>query len=133
MTGVPCDCGSSLPVIQLQGRRDDILHLRSHTGKTLKVLPLALETVLEEGAGIHWFQVIQTGPSSLQIRLQDQQAWPACERALSLYLQRQGLSNIQLKHDHRLPRLDPCSGKLRRILHQPAKARPPTIQSSPEF
>jgi phenylacetate-CoA ligase len=133
MSEVPCDCGSSLPVIQIQGRRDDILLLRSHYGKTLKVLPLALETVLEESAGVHWFQVIQTGSSTLQIRLQDQQDWPACERALSHYLKRQGLFNIQLKHDPCPPQIDRRSGKLRRVLYQPAKARRPTSQSSPEL
>lgn len=67
VTFVPgrCTCGSILPVIQVEGRCDDALHL-GDDGVT--VTPLALTTVLED-AGLFEFQLVQKGPRALELRV----------------------------------------------------------------
>ncbi|MGS0758893.1 phenylacetate--CoA ligase family protein, partial [Roseateles sp. GG27B] len=48
----PCRCGSALPVVEVQGRRDDALSVPGLDGHAVTLLPLALSTVLEDGAGL---------------------------------------------------------------------------------
>lgn len=65
----PCHCGSPLPVIEVQGRRDDTLHVDGRHGHSVALLPLALSTVLEEQAGLFDFQICQKDGRTLQLRL----------------------------------------------------------------
>lgn len=55
----PCRCGSALPVVQVQGRRDDALIVPGIEGQPVTLLPLALSTVLEDQAGLFDFQLRQ--------------------------------------------------------------------------
>ena len=55
----PCRCGSALPVVQVQGRRDDALSVPGRDGQSVTLLPLALSTVLEDSAGLFDFQLRQ--------------------------------------------------------------------------
>jgi phenylacetate-coenzyme A ligase PaaK-like adenylate-forming protein len=63
-----CCCGAPFPVVDVQGRRDDILRMRGLAGE-VALLPLALSTVLEEQAGIFDFQLCQRDDSTLVLRL----------------------------------------------------------------
>lgn len=63
-----CRCGAPFPVVEVQGRRDDILRMRGLAGE-VALLPLALSTVLEEQAGIFDFQLCQRDDSTLVLRL----------------------------------------------------------------
>ena len=63
-----CACGSCLPVIEVQGRCEDTLHLGAARSGPVSVLPLALSTMLEEGAGLFDFQLVQVGPCELLLR-----------------------------------------------------------------
>jgi len=65
----PCACGSALPVIEVQGRRDDTLLVAGRHGHAVALLPLALSTVLEEEAGLFDFQVCQMDSQTLLLRL----------------------------------------------------------------
>lgn len=65
----PCPCGSALPVIEVQGRRDDTLQMAGRHGHAVALLPLALSTVLEEEAGLFDFQVCQQDDQTLLLRL----------------------------------------------------------------
>lgn len=56
---LPCACGSALPTLQVQGRRDDVLVLRGSQGTPVTMLPLALTTLLEDQAGVFDFQLRQ--------------------------------------------------------------------------
>ncbi|MBT9491082.1 MAG: phenylacetate--CoA ligase family protein [Paucibacter sp.] len=57
-----CACGSQLPVVEVRGRRDDMLNLPGRDGHSISLLPLALTTVLEDGAGLFDFQLQQLQP-----------------------------------------------------------------------
>ena len=62
-----CGCGCRLPVLEVQGRCDDSLQLGPAGAPRTCVLGLALTTVLEDEAGVFDFQVVQTGPSALEL------------------------------------------------------------------
>jgi hypothetical protein len=88
----------------------------------VRLLPLALSTVIEEAAGLHRFQILQTAADRLSLRLDPEEigdraaAWMAASRGLRQYLVRQGLPNVVVALDRDLPaRSDPRSGKLRQV------------------
>eukprot|EP01036_Dinobryon_divergens_P005953 gene5953-7891_t len=63
-----CACGSALPVIEVQGREDDCLIMPAlHGGRSVRLLPLALSTVLEDDAGLFDFQLVQASPQELRL------------------------------------------------------------------
>jgi phenylacetate-CoA ligase len=99
----PCACGSTLPVITVQGRVDDTLLLRNAHGHDVRLLPLALTTVLEDDAGVFDFQLVQQGPRKLSLTIAeagDRAALLHVRQVLQAYLQAQGLETIEL-HVHR--------------------------------
>jgi phenylacetate-coenzyme A ligase PaaK-like adenylate-forming protein len=118
----PCSCGSPLPVIRVEGRRDDVLALRTPDGRSVQLAPLALTTVLEDALASRRFQLVQTGPSRIVVRLaasdprERSAAWPAARGALHAYLDRQELGNVELYLDSAAPAADARSGKMREVL-----------------
>jgi hypothetical protein len=68
-----CPCGSHFPTIAVEGRCDDALRLPGRRGGEVTIVPLALETILEETAGAHEFQVVQRRDGTLAIRLGTQE------------------------------------------------------------
>ena len=69
-TGQRCACGSALPVIEVEGRSDDVMQVPSQRkGQKVSLLPLALCTVVEEECGLFDFQLQQQGPSTLVLRI----------------------------------------------------------------
>jgi phenylacetate-coenzyme A ligase PaaK-like adenylate-forming protein len=113
-----CPCGNRFPALRVQGRTDDPLALQSESGASVTLLPLALTTVLEEGAGVYEFQLVRSGPRSLDLRLgrSEECRAQAALAALKVYLGQQALSGVEVRHDTQVPRRDLPGGKLRRIL-----------------
>lgn len=124
----PCRCGSPLPAIKVEGRRDDIVALHAGDGSTVRLLPLALTTIVEEAAHLHRFQIVQTGPQRLTLRLEAsgpgerRAGWHAASLALRDYLRQQSLSNVQVGLDPRPPMADRRTGKLREVIVQAREA-----------
>ena len=117
----PCPCGSPLPAIRVEGRQDEILHFRSSSGKTVLLTPMALATVMEETPGVGSYQLLQTGPAHLCIRLEEA---PGHDRAragnsvadrLREFLSTQGLEEVVVEVTKERPVRDPAGGKLRQI------------------
>ena len=123
MIDTPCGCGSRFPMIAVEGRTDESLVLPLANGGTATVVPLALTTVLEDDAHVHDFQVTQTGPSKLQIRLgNDEQASARdVRRALGTYFDTLGIGEIAIDIGRRPPVRDGVSGKLRRVISELSK------------
>jgi len=122
----PCACGNPLPAIQVEGRRDDVLSMRAADGKLVRLLPLALTTIVEEAAQVHRFQVAQAAPDRLVLRFDldrdhhRQAAFRAAAAALRGYLKRQSLPNVHVELDKRGPLADRHSGKLRQVVCESA-------------
>lgn len=115
----PCACGSSLPVIEVQGRVDDALVLTAPRGRRVRLPPLALTTVLEEGAGVFEFQLMQHGPHALSLTIASGGGAEVLARArqvLTAYLRDQGLGTLTLEVCHGPPARCGRSGKLPRIV-----------------
>jgi len=95
-----CTCGSPFPVVDVQGRRDDILRMRGSQGE-VALLPLALSTVLEEQVGVFDFQLRQRDDSTLVLRLPmdgqaGREALKRCRAALQSFATAQGTSPIRV-------------------------------------
>jgi phenylacetate-coenzyme A ligase PaaK-like adenylate-forming protein len=118
----PCECGSVLPAIRVDGRRDDILSLRRSDGAVIDLLPLALSTAVEEAADLHCFQIVQQGDEALALRMPEGgrqrrvAAWRAARRALRQLLDHHALPNVDVRLDALPPQPEPGSGKLRQVL-----------------
>ena len=117
-----CACGNPLPALRAEGRRDDILALRAGDGSIVRLSPLALTTVVEDATAGRRFQLVQTAPDQIALRLgvddplQRSAEWNAAEQALHAYLAHQSLDNVQLHLDAQAPTPDPRSGKLREVI-----------------
>lgn len=121
----PCTCGNRLPVIEVQGRADDTLQLLDSKGHSTALLPLALMTVLEEEAHVTQFQLLQTGPRRLELRVEQGIPDPAAALAslkatLGHHLEQHGLSGVSIKASHQAPVHHPRSGKVSRVLIRPS-------------
>ena len=92
------------------------------TAVLVRLLPLALTTVVEEAAQVHRFQIVQTADDRLMLRLDASEtidrraAWRAAAAALRRYLARQSLPNVHVGLDQCAPQIDRSSGKLREVV-----------------
>jgi phenylacetate-CoA ligase len=97
-----CPCGSTLPVIEVQGRCDDVLSLDDGHGRTVHLAPLALTTVLEDEAGVFDFRLCQLGAQTLELDIGAREGASAATReraaaALRRFLRGQGLGAVSVK------------------------------------
>ena len=116
-----CACGSHLPRVDVQGRADDTLRLRTARGDAVSLVPLALCTVLEDEAGLFDFQLVQRGPRELLLRtgLSAPEAGPALQRArrvLGEFLARQGVAGTRIRCRGGEPAQAGRTGKIKRIV-----------------
>lgn len=124
-----CDCGSPLPLIEVQGRRDDVLVMAGQHGQPVTLLPLALTTVLEDDAGAFEFQLVQRDAQTLVIRLDQRDPEAAsklllCCAALEKYAVAQGLAAIQVVSELGAVLQRGRSGKVQRVIAAPHLRQP---------
>ena len=118
----PCACGSPLPAIRPEGRRDDVLALRALDGSIVRLSPLALTTVVEDASPGSRFQLVQTDADRIAVRLCADSPrirraqWQATRKALRGYLTQQSLDNVHVSLAAGEPIPDPRSGKLREVI-----------------
>ncbi len=124
-----CDCGSHLPAIQVEGRRDDVLGLRRTDGTTVMLLPLAIASAVESASAVHRFQIIQTGLERLALRIEARNgksrkaAWLAACAALKDFLAVHGLDQVEISLDPLAPTPDAASGKLHEVVALNSRVR----------
>jgi phenylacetate-coenzyme A ligase PaaK-like adenylate-forming protein len=116
-----CGCGSPFPHFRVEGRTDEILTFPGWDGREIKLLPLALESIIEETPGLQRFQLIQTGPHALALRLDVQpgadrdHVSSAAETKLRNFLQERGIVGAAIEHSSETPRPNARGGKLRHV------------------
>lgn len=139
ITMVPglCECGCPLPRLRVEGRRDDCLQFESETGSPVTLVPLAIESAIEEGTRVHQFQVMQVGARHLRVRvaapagLRRSDAWQSVQARLKTLLAAHGAGSVRLSLDPLAPQPHPSSGKLHRvqgIRHLGGRHRPHTAR-----
>ncbi len=118
----PCECGDERPTLRVSGRADDVLEFDARHGEFVRVLPLAIETVLEEDSGLSHFQLTQTARDELRLRIEAGDpherrcAFERAQKALTRFLSQQGVAKpVRLHLEDGAPQVDRTSGKLRRI------------------
>jgi phenylacetate-coenzyme A ligase PaaK-like adenylate-forming protein len=116
----PCGCGITLPVVNVEGRTDEILRFQSAEGQIIPVLPLALWAIIKETPGVKRFQAIQKGPQHLEIRLETngaerQAVWVMVKNNVQQFLLPQKLAAVAVELSSDLPQRDPKSGKFRNV------------------
>ena len=117
----PCKCGRPFPVVQVEGRTDDILKFSAPNGQVVNILPLALKTIVEEITGVRRFQLIQTAPDQLTVRIEvdegnpRDQVWENVREPLLDYFATQGLTNLSIEKSDELPQRHPKSGKYQHV------------------
>lgn len=119
-----CNCGSCLPVIEVQGRSEDTLHLGGSGPGSVSVLPLALTTMLEENAGLFDFQLVREGPCDLLLRTglcgaEAELALQRAHRVLDEFLASQGAVGVHVHCRSGEPGRAGRSGKVLRVLAAP--------------
>jgi phenylacetate-coenzyme A ligase PaaK-like adenylate-forming protein len=115
-----CACGSAFPAIEVQGRADHTLVLHDAQQREVRLLPLALCTAIEEGAGVTQFQLLCNSADRLELRFEAevhdaQAAFDRARAALAEFLVTQGLSNVRITRSAAPPLRHPRSGKLERV------------------
>ncbi|GAA0766957.1 hypothetical protein GCM10009107_55460 [Ideonella azotifigens] len=119
----PCPCGCAFPVIEVQGRSDDVLVLPARQGGTVTLLPLVLETVMEEEAGVTQFQLLYHQDGAMELRLTAENgdndpsnSFDRCSRVLKAFFASQGVGHQRIVHGEQPPLRQRGSGKLRRVV-----------------
>lgn len=123
----PCGCGSSLPVIEVEGRTDDSLLLHDDAGHCVRLQPLALVTVLENEADLFDFQLVQCGDDRIRVDVcqrgeAGRRQLRRARHALGAYLRQQGLARVRLSGRCGIATHHGASGKVQRVVV--AKERP---------
>jgi phenylacetate-coenzyme A ligase PaaK-like adenylate-forming protein len=121
LLSVPCACGSALPLIEVEGRVDDLLKLDNDLGAPVSLLPLALTTVLEDDAGVFDFQLQRRDARSLWLCVAAEGPSGAATLARALaalrpFLIAQGLGGVTLGGSFGDRGLPGRSGKRARVL-----------------
>jgi phenylacetate-CoA ligase len=124
----PCPCGSPFPAIRVEGRSADLIVFEQE-GRRAALLPLAIATVAEENPGVRRVQLVQTGPASLDVRVEAEPGsepdtvWRAVRGALIEYLARNDASWVDVRRSAEPPGPDPRSGKFKQVLPYVPPAR----------
>ena len=120
-----CPCGSPFPAIRPEGRRNEILWMELADGASRPLIPLVVATAVEEAPGLLAYQILQTGPRRLRLRLEEA---PGHDRVrvcgdvvhrLRAYLSSQGLASVEVEVSEERPHRDTAGGKLRQFLVEP--------------
>jgi phenylacetate-coenzyme A ligase PaaK-like adenylate-forming protein len=119
-----------LRAIRPEGRDDDVLVLPGRVGAgAVRVLPLAIGSVVEEVPGVVRWQLEQTAPDRLAVRLsvapdRDRaEVWASVESRLHAWLAAQGVVGVEPVLDAAEPGRNPRSGKYRAVSAGRAAAR----------
>jgi phenylacetate-coenzyme A ligase PaaK-like adenylate-forming protein len=115
----PCPCGNPLPAIRVRGRAADILTFPTERGEKVAVPLLALE--IDHVPGVELFQIVQTAPTQLRVRLRpaadadSNRVWQAVYSELTKLLNEHGLSHVSVELAGEPP-IPSSSGKYRTVI-----------------
>ena len=116
-----CSCGSRFTAIEVQGRHADTLTLHDTRRRAVTILPLALETAIEEAAQVTQFQLIGRRGGALELRFEAvvsdaRVAFERCHAAIDDLLAEHGVAPTRVTFSRAAPMHDGRSGKLRRVI-----------------
>lgn len=116
----PCPCGNPLPAIRVHGRSADVLTFRTPGGE-VRLPPLALSQPIESVRGVTLFQIAQSEPEGLELRLQiaptanADTVWREAEAGLRKVLAEHGLEHVVVERGGEPPEQG-RGGKFRELI-----------------
>jgi putative adenylate-forming enzyme len=115
----PCPCGNPLPAIRVQGRAADVLAFLGDQGQRVSIPVLAFE--IDHIPGIELFQIVQTTPTSLRVRLRleagvdPDRVRQSVDREILRLLIEHKLDHVRVEHADEPPEQSP-GGKYRTVV-----------------
>ncbi|MET9764885.1 phenylacetate--CoA ligase family protein [Streptomyces sp. NPDC006372] len=116
-----CPCGDPLPAIRVRGRAADLLFFPLRDGGSVRIVPMAFETLLEAVPGIDLFQIVQTGPTCVRVRIRSSagadpdQLWTVVRKEMAALLAAHGAAHVSVERAHEPPEQSP-GGKYRVVI-----------------
>lgn len=117
----PCPCGNPLPAIRVLGRAADAFSFPTDGGDRVTIAPLAFGTLLDSTAGVELFQILQTAPTTLRIRLRHapganpDAVWQAVHQGIIRLLSDHRLHHVEVERADEPPQ-QTVGGKYRTII-----------------
>ncbi|WP_163507438.1 phenylacetate--CoA ligase family protein [Fodinicola acaciae] len=90
-----CECGNPLPALRVRGRAANVLTFADATGNSVTIPPLALTTLVDATPGVRLYQIVQTAPDTVRIRLRGD-AVSQVQTAVSRFLAERGLAAVKV-------------------------------------
>ncbi|RCV50906.1 phenylacetate--CoA ligase family protein [Marinitenerispora sediminis] len=116
----PCPCGDVLPAVRVRGRAADMLTFPTGGGR-VSISPMLFGTLLDGLPGVEQFQVVQTAPTTLRVRLRTgdgadaERTWQAVHGEIARLLTEHGAGAVTTERAGEPPQQSP-GGKYRRII-----------------
>ena len=115
----PCPCGSVFPALRVEGRTADLLTFVRGNGERIAIPALMFEVV--DASEVELFQIVQTSPTSLRVRMRVVQGadpetlWAAVRKEIERVLEKQGLSEVTVEWGTEQPEQS-VGGKYRTVI-----------------
>jgi phenylacetate-coenzyme A ligase PaaK-like adenylate-forming protein len=115
----PCPCGNPLPAIRVQGRSHEVLAFATTADGTVTLDPLVFSSLADRIPGIDRFQLVQTRPDTLRLRVaadrDPDRVWEAVHTQIRHVLDAHRLGHVRVERDGRAPVQTP-GGKYRSVV-----------------
>ena len=117
----PCPCGDRSPAIRVRGRTADMLTFPAARGQPVTIIPLAFEALVDRTPGVEVFQIVQSTPTRLRVRLKvapgadPDQVWQAVHSELTCLLAANKLDHVTVERAEKGPEQSP-GGKYRTVI-----------------
>lgn len=115
----PCSCGNGLPAIRVEGRTGDLLTFSTESGEQVSIPALMFEVV--DAQEVELFQIVQTAPTTLRVRLRlapgadAERVWGAAHAEIRHVLERQALAHVRVERAEEPPEQS-AGGKYRTVI-----------------
>ncbi|MFP3962306.1 hypothetical protein SMC26_08255 [Actinomadura fulvescens] len=125
----PCPCGTPGPALRVQGRAADRLTIPGADGTPVTMATRPVAIVLDTVPGLDLFQIVQTGPATLRLRLapapgiDPDDLWDTVRARLSGLLVRRHLGHVRLERASERPQIS-TGGKIRPFIPATTSAKP---------
>lgn len=115
----PCPCGNALPAIRVEGRTADVLTFSTARHENVSIPALMFEVV--NASNVELFQVVQTTPTSLRVRLRftmgadPNRVWQSVHAEITRVLQEHGVAHVTVERAEEAPEQS-TGGKYRAVI-----------------
>ncbi|WP_427892733.1 phenylacetate--CoA ligase family protein [Kribbella sp. GL6] len=112
----PCPCGRIFPAVRVQGRALDLLSLPAADGGTIDLSPMLFGTSLDRVPGLQQYQLVQSDPCTLRVRLRPADTtWDVVRAELTQLLAERKVVGVTIERADEPPQREP-GGKFRRVV-----------------